>query len=79
MRTKEAIAKECAYLLEQKANQGKREERHKKTKEMRQWQNNHRNWYVKDVYWNCYGTTMPDKFPWRKWFKALIECEEKGK
>lgn len=79
MRTNGVLAKECAYLLEQKANQSKIEKRHKKTKEMRQWRNSHRNWYVKDVYWNCYGITMPDKFPWRKWFKALIECEEKGK
>lgn len=73
----EALAKECAYLLEQEANKGKRkrDKRYKKTKEMRQWQSDHRHWYVKDVYWNCYGATMPDRFPWRKWFKALIECE----
>lgn len=42
---------------------------------MRLWWQRVRRWYVKDVYWNCYGTTMPDRFPWRKWFKALIECE----
>lgn len=42
---------------------------------MRLWWQRVRHWYVKNVYWNCYGVNMPDRFPWRKWFKALIECE----